>query len=68
MQAFEAAQPLEISQPPRLSSPPRNEVHVHVHGLSSAEAGEAIRQATGDGQGGPGGHFPRVCAREVIPT
>ena len=37
-QRLEAAQPLAIE-------PPRNELHLHFHGMTPAEAAEAIRQA-----------------------
>ena len=35
---------LEAGQPLALE-PPRNELHLHFHGMSAAEAAEAIRQA-----------------------
>ena len=39
-----APQRLEASQPLAIE-PPRNELHLHFHGMSPAEAAEAIRQA-----------------------
>jgi len=43
----EAPVPQAIQAPERPAiEPPRNEVHLHFHGVSPAEAAEAIRQAS----------------------